>query len=114
MIDDSFIRSFEEFDEKVPHVAKVIVQRGIDYELLATGDESEIEITPESSEAFQAVYFIFREMVECTSEMTADEFEYYFTLLLTACALVSMMGDGLVSENDEGKYTLTKKGKSAI
>lgn len=110
---DGHIRTFEEFDEKLPNVAKVIVQRGINFELLNEGDDGKEE-TPEEFEArrevFQSIYAIFREMVLCTSEMTADEFEHYTDMLLTACELVVMVNSGTVYEKD-GEFLLTSEGE---
>lgn len=111
---EDHIRSFEEFDEKLPSVAKVIVRRGINFQLLNEGDNSDKE-TPEEFEArrevFMSIYAIFREMVLCTSEMTADEFEYYTDALLTACELVVMVNSGMAYEKEKGRFTLTKKGE---
>lgn len=118
MENEFLIREFEEFDEKLPQVAKIIVRRGINFELLTEEieDENEDEETSEQFrerwEVFQSVYAIFREMVECTSEMTGDEFEYYVDMLLTACELVVLVSDGLACEEENGKFFLTPKGKS--
>ena len=111
---DDHIRSFEEFDEKLPNVAKVIVRRGINFQLLNEGDDSEEETSEEFEarrEVFQGIYSIFREMVLCTSEMTADEFEYYTDTLLTACELVVMVNSGMAYEKD-GEFQLTEEGES--
>lgn len=112
--DGDFIRNFEEFDEKLPNVAKVIIRRGINFELLNEGDDGEEE-TPEEFEArrevFQSIYAIFREMVLCTSEMTADEFEHYVDVLLTACELVAMVNSGIVYE-ENGEFLLTSEGEA--
>lgn len=109
---EDLIRNFEEFDEKLPCVAKVIVHRGIDFSRLNTGAEVE---TPEefetNKEIFRSVYTIFREMVECTSEMTADEFEHYIDVLLTACELVVMVNDGIAYEKENGEFCLTTEGQ---
>jgi len=112
--DDDLIRGFEEFDEKLPTVAKVIVQRGIDFAQLNDDGTEDEEGTPEfetNYEVFQSIHTIFREMVECTSEMTADEYEHYFDVLLTACELVSMVNDGLVYEKEQGRFFLTPDGQ---
>jgi len=109
------IRGFEEFDEKLPSVAKIIVQRGIDFSRLNDGIEADTSVEFEANlEVFNSISAIFREMVECTSEMTADEFEYYIGILLTACELVVMVNDGLVHKNDDGSFILTSKGKSLV
>ncbi len=93
--DDDIIRSFEEFDEKLPVVAKVIVRRGINFSLLTGNDDDGFPSTERSREAFQSVYVILREMVACISEMTQDELEHHIDVLLTACELVVMVNDGL-------------------
>lgn len=114
-LNDDLIRSFEEFDEKLPEVAKIIVRRGIDFARLNTGkeeDENSAEFEA-NCEVFQSVYAILREMVECTSEMTADEIEHYVDVLLTACELVVLVNDGIAVEND-GTYSLTAEGQSLL
>lgn len=112
---EDLIRSFEEFDEKLPHVAKVIVRRGVNFAIL-TLDNDPNEETPEEfeecREVYQSIFAILCEMVACTSEMTADEFEYYVDILLTACELVVMVKDGLVYEEEGGKFFLSPEGKS--
>ncbi len=108
--EDDHIRSFEEFDEKLPNVAKVIVRRGINFSLLNQGDEE--TATPEQLEVFLTISAILREMVECTSEMTADEFEYYVDILLTGCEVVELVNSGLVCEREKGRFTLTSEGRS--
>ena len=115
--DEDLIRDFEEFDEKLPIVAKVIVRRGIDFSLLTgindSGEET-IEEFEERSQVFQSIFVILREMVECTSEMTGDEVEHYIDMLLTACELVEMVNNGLVYEEKEGKFFLTPEGKAHL
>lgn len=111
---EDLIRSFEEFDEQLPAVAKVIVQRGIDFARLNDGVDEEDETPAEfekNREVFLSIYTIFREMVECTSEMTADELEHYIYVLLTACELVVMVNDGLAYEKEKGKFFLTSEGE---
>lgn len=111
--EDGHIRSFEEFDEKLPNVAKVIVRRGIDFTFLTNRDDE--EETPGEFEAgrevCQSISAILREMVECTSDMTVDEFGHYFDVLLTACELVVLVNGGLVYEK-KGKFFLTPEGES--
>lgn len=111
---EDLIRSFEEFDEKLPAVAKVIVKRGIDFARLNDGVEAESSAEFEANcEVFQSIIAIFREMVECTSEMTADEFEYYIDILLTACELVVLVNDGMGYE-ENGKFFLTSEGRDLL
>ncbi len=111
---EDLIRSFEEFDEKLPAVAKVIVRRGIDFARLDNGIEAESSEEFEANrKVFQSIYTIFREMVECTSEMTADEFEHYTDILLTACELVVLVNDGLAYEED-GQFLLTPEGQEVF
>lgn len=111
---EDLIRSFEEFDEKLPAVAKVIVERGIDFARLNDGVEAESSAEFEANrEIFQSIFAIFREMVECTSEMTADEFEHYIDVLLTACELVVLVNDGIGYE-ENGKFFLTSEGEDLL
>lgn len=108
---EDLIRSFEEFDEKLPAVAKVIVGRGIDFARLNDGVEAEGSAEFEANyEVFHSISAIFREMVECTSEMTADEFEDCINVLLTACELVVLVNDGIGYEKN-GKFFLTLEGQ---
>ena len=107
--DEDFIRSFEEFDEKLPAVAKVIVGRGIDFARL---QDDEVEESEADREVCRSVLAIFREMVECTSEMTTDELEHYIAVLVTACELVALINDGIVCEKEKGKFSLTQEGKA--
>lgn len=116
MSEEFLIRSFEEFDEKLPVVAKIIVRRGINFELLTEEiEDGNEEETPqefqERWEVFQSIYAIFREMIECTSEMTGYEFDYYVDMLLTACELVVLVSDGLVCQK-ENEFFMTPKGKA--
>lgn len=112
--EDGHIRSFEEFDEVLPNVAKAIVRRGINFPLLTSEDNEEetIEEFDARHEVFQSIYAIFREMVLCTSEMTADELEHYIDVLLTACELVVLVNDGIAYEEEDGQFLLTPKGES--
>lgn len=112
---EDLIRSFEEFDEQLPHVAKVIVRREIDFSLLTEGEDYEEGTVDQEKymEALQSVVTVFREMIECTSEMTADEFEHYTAILLTACELVVMVNDGLAYE-EKGNIHLTPEGKELL
>jgi hypothetical protein len=103
---DPIIRSFEEFDEKLPYVAKVIVRRGINFSII---DDKESD---EGMEVCKSVFAIFREMVECTSEMTSDELEHYANMILTACELVEMVNSGLACEQEGGKFFLTPEGQA--
>ncbi len=113
---EDLIRDFEEFDERLPAVAKVIVQRGIDFSRLNDGRDSEknLDEYEATREALRSIYTIFREMVECTSEMTADEFEYYVGVLLTGCELVVLVNDGMVYEKENGLFFLTSEGKALL
>lgn len=109
---EDLIRGFEEFDEKLPMVAKVIVQRGINFGAL-TNNSSEIGeeevFTPAEGEAFSSILAIMKELIECVSEMTHEEFEHYFDILLTACELVVMVNEGIVKEQSKGKFILTSE-----
>lgn len=113
---EDLIRSFEEFDEKLPAVAKVIVRRGIDFSILIENDDEEktSEQLEAHREVFRSIYAILREMVECTSEMTSDESEHYFNTLLIACELVIMVNDGMVCEEEQGKFFLTSEGEAYL
>lgn len=105
-------RSFEEFDEKLPMVAKSVILRDIDYHTLDEDqepvDEDDLQY---KQEVFNSIFAILRETVECTSEMTAEELDAAMTSVLTACHLVQMVEDGFLDEDENGSYSLSEKGR---
>ncbi|MHA2279478.1 MAG: hypothetical protein ACXAC5_01115 [Promethearchaeota archaeon] len=101
--EDWLIRDFEELDEKLPGVAKIIVSREIDFRQLVEEEEPDPEV-------IRSIIAIMREHLICMSEMTADEIERAINMLCTACEVVCMVSEGTVEERD-GKYYLSEQGR---
>lgn len=110
---DSPTREFEELDEKLPMVAKVIVKRNINFDILLNdveGEDETLEEFEEKQQACRSIYAILKELIECTSEMTADELNDAFQSVLVACELVSFVNSGIAKE-ENGTYSLTPDGQ---
>ena len=93
---DFISRDFEELDEKLPMIAKIIVNRGIDFRQLEKKS---------NSDAAKSIFLIMRENLECMSEMTADEVEVALDSMHIACEIVLLINSGDVKIN-ENKITL--------
>ena len=101
--DDWYIRDFEEFDEKLPMIAKILVTREIDFRQL---EEEEPDL-----EVLRTIITIMRENLECMSEMTADEIDRALNTLHIACELTCLTSAGLCEERD-GVFRLTEEGRA--
>lgn len=88
---DPFVRDFEELDEKLPMLAKIIVNRGIDFRQLETEEEPDPDV-------IRSLLLIMRENLECMSEMTADEVEVALTSLNIACEIVCLTNSGVLKK----------------
>jgi len=102
-------RDFDEFDEHIPDVAKVIVRRGIEFWRL---EEESCDPTKEA-EVASSMLAILKEMVACTNKMTEDELEHSLETLVVGCRLVCMVEEGLCEE-ENGKYSLTEEALKQI
>ena len=103
MYDDSFdeswlVRDFEEFDEKLPLIAEMIFELEIDYRQV-------MEAKTEPSSIIAEIVDVMRNTLECLTDMTADEFDYYFDTVIVACEVKNLVLEGVLSEAD-GKVQL--------
>jgi hypothetical protein len=98
-------RDFEEVDEKLPYLARILINRGIDFRQL----ESE---NPDV-DTMRSILSILRENLECFSVMTADEIDATLNLVNMSCEVMCLVNEGLCAESKSspGKYVLTSAGK---
>ena len=84
------VRENVELDEKLPEIAKRVIEADINYE-------------SEEDEVTEAMVLILSQELDSFSDMTQEEIMYSLHLLEISCALIDMQSMGLISEKD-GKY----------
>lgn len=89
------VRENIEFDEKVPQIAKKVIEQGINY-----GSEEDI--------VTEALLNILSEELESFEDMTQEEMLYSLHILEVACALSEMQSAGVVKE-ENGYYSVVNK-----
>jgi len=90
---DPVVRDFEELDEKLPMLAKIIVNRGIDFR--------QLEIEEPDPSVLLSIILIMRENLECMSDMTADEVGESLNTLNIACELVCLTNAGVLEKTGD-------------
>jgi len=103
MHDPDIVREFEEVDEKLPYLARILINRQIDFRQLESDDPD--------PEVMKTILVIMRENLECFSEMTGDEIDATLNMLDTACEVTCLVNDGICEEATPGNYILTQEGR---
>lgn len=105
----AMLRGHEEFDEKLPLLARIVIEKKINY-LKMTKEEPDTEVV-------LAVLEVMKEHLECFEDMNADQLEAGMHILVVACeiteALASGALDDYVEKTNDGKYVLKKNDNDA-
>ena len=100
---DWFVRENEEIDEKLPMMAKDVMQRGIDYKQLDGDEEPDPDVVI-------ALIEVLRDNLYSFDQMTHEEVTHAVQQLLLASILVECVEEGALEEVD-GKYMCSEKSR---
>lgn len=103
---DDLVREFEELDEKLPFLARVLINRRIDFRQLEEEEPDE--------DVMRSIIAILRENLECFSEMTMDEIDATLNLVNMACEAMCLVNQGICEEPTPGHYMLTEMGRKCF